>query len=68
MSAIEPALIEKLQKLPPQRHAEVRDFVEILVAREERAAATFARWGQGAAFRVLQQRYVVGGVARCVVA
>jgi len=32
-------LIEKLQKLPPQRQAEVRDFVEFLAAREERAAA-----------------------------
>lgn len=39
MAAIEPTLIEKLQKLPPQRLAEVRDFVEFLAAREERAAA-----------------------------
>ena len=39
MSAIEPALIEKLQKLPPQRLAEVKDFVEFLAAREERTAA-----------------------------
>ena len=39
MAAIEPALIEKLQKLPPQRLAEVRDFVEFLAAREDRAAA-----------------------------
>lgn len=45
MSAIEPALIEKLQKLPPQRQAEVRDFVEFLTAREERAAAG-ARLGE----------------------
>ena len=33
MAAIEPALIEKLQKLPPQRLAEVRDFVEFLAER-----------------------------------
>lgn len=39
MASIEPALIEKLQKLPPQRLAEVRDFVEFLAAREERTAA-----------------------------
>ena len=39
MSAIEPTLIEKLQKLPPQRLAEVKDFVEFLASREERAAA-----------------------------
>lgn len=39
MAAIEPALIEKLQKLPPQRLAEVKDFVEFLAAREERSAA-----------------------------
>ncbi|MBI5908784.1 MAG: DUF2281 domain-containing protein [Betaproteobacteria bacterium] len=45
MTAIESALIEKLQKLPPQRLAEVRDFVEFLAAREERAAAS-ARLGE----------------------
>lgn len=39
MAAIEPNLIQKLQKLPPQRLAEVEDFVEFLTAREERAAA-----------------------------
>lgn len=40
MSAIvEQALIEKLQKLTPQRQAEARDFVEFLAAREERTAA-----------------------------
>lgn len=44
MPAIEPALIEKLKRLPPQRLAEVRDFVEFLAAREERAAAA-ARLG-----------------------
>jgi hypothetical protein len=44
MAAIEQALIEKLQQLPPQRLAEVRDFVEFLAAREARAAG--ARLGQ----------------------
>jgi hypothetical protein len=39
MAAIEQALIEKLQQLPPQRLAEVWDFVELLAAREARAAA-----------------------------
>lgn len=39
MAAIEQALIEKLQQLPPQRLAEVRDFVEFLAAREASAAA-----------------------------
>jgi Protein of unknown function (DUF2281) len=39
MAAIEQALIEKLQQLPPQRLAEVKDFVEFLTAREARAAA-----------------------------
>lgn len=39
MPAIEESLIEKLHKLPPQRLAQVADFVEFLVAREERAAA-----------------------------
>ena len=48
MSAIEPTLIEKLQKLPQQRLAEVRDFVDFLVAREERVAAG-ARLGEALA-------------------
>ena len=48
MAAIEPTLIEKLQKLPPQRLAEVKDFVEFLAAREERAAAG-ARLGESLA-------------------
>ena len=39
MSAVEPTLILKLQKLPPQRLAEVADFVEFLAAREARAEA-----------------------------
>lgn len=45
MTTSETALIEKLLKLPPQRQAEVRDFVEFLAAREERAAAA-ARLGE----------------------
>jgi len=39
MTASKTTLLEKLQKLPPQRLAEVEDFVEFLTAREERAAA-----------------------------
>lgn len=39
MNAIAPALIQKLQELPPQRLAEVEDFVEFLAVREMRAAA-----------------------------
>lgn len=39
MATIEPALIETLKRLPPQRLAEVKDFVEFLAAREERAAS-----------------------------
>ena len=39
MAAIEPTLIQKLQKLPAQRLAEVVDFVEFLAAREARAEA-----------------------------
>ena len=39
MAAIEPALIQKLQKLPVQLLAEVEDFVEFLSVREMRAAA-----------------------------
>lgn len=39
MTAIEAQLIERLKRLPPNRVAEVVDFVEFLAAREERAAA-----------------------------
>jgi hypothetical protein len=39
MTAIEVQLIERLKKLPPDRVAEVMDFVDFLAAREERAAA-----------------------------
>lgn len=39
MTAIESQLLQRLQKLPPNRIAEVVDFVEFLAAREERQAA-----------------------------
>ena len=39
MTVIESQLIQKLQKLQPDRLAEVVDFVEFLAAREERSAA-----------------------------
>ena len=48
MAAIEPTLIQMLQKLPPQRLAEVTDFVEFLAAREARADAG-ARLGESLA-------------------
>ncbi|GHU31777.1 hypothetical protein AGMMS50256_20790 [Betaproteobacteria bacterium] len=48
MTVIEPILIQKLQKLPSRRLAEVADFVEFLMAREERAAAS-ARLGESLA-------------------
>ncbi|MGQ0591988.1 MAG: DUF2281 domain-containing protein [Gammaproteobacteria bacterium] len=48
MAAILPKLIQKLQKLPPQRLAEVEDFVEFLTVREARIAAG-ARLGESLA-------------------
>jgi hypothetical protein len=39
MTAIESQLIEQLKKLPPDRLAEVADFVDFLAEREERSAA-----------------------------
>jgi len=35
MTAIEPALIEKLKQLPPNKVAEVEDFVDFLRTRED---------------------------------
>ena len=48
MTAIESQLIERLKKLPPNRVAEVADFVEFLASREERTAAA-QRLGEGLA-------------------
>lgn len=39
MTALQSQLIKQLEKLPPNRVAEVADFVAFLAAREERAAA-----------------------------
>jgi hypothetical protein len=48
MNSIAPALVQKLQNLPPQRLAEVEDFVEFLALREMRATAG-ARLGESLA-------------------
>lgn len=48
MTAIESQLLERLKKLPPNRVAEVVDFVEFLAAKEERVAAS-QRIGEGLA-------------------
>jgi hypothetical protein len=48
MAAIQQTLIQKLQKLPAQRLAEVEDFVEFLSVREARANAG-ARLGESLA-------------------
>ena len=39
MSAIEPTLLEKLKQLPPQKQAEVEDFVDFIARKEARRAA-----------------------------
>lgn len=39
MSAIEATLIEKLKLLPPQKLAEVEDFVDFIARKETRGAA-----------------------------
>ena len=41
MSAIEPTLMQKLQKLPAQRLAEVEDFVEFLSR-----VSRMGKWGE----------------------
>jgi hypothetical protein len=40
MAAAEPGLIEKIKQLPPQRLAEVEDFVDFLRTRENEARLT----------------------------
>lgn len=39
MNAIEPKLLEKLARLPPQKLAEVEDFVDFIARKEARRAA-----------------------------
>lgn len=54
MSATEQGLIDKIRQLPPQRLAEVEDFVDFLCSREEgqRLAQTAARMAE-ASFAVV---------------
>lgn len=40
MNQIDAALLAKLQQLPPQRLAEVEDFIDFLRSREEERALT----------------------------
>jgi len=42
MSATEQALIEKIRQLPPQRLAEVEDFVDFLRTRDDELRLTHA--------------------------
>jgi len=42
MTHIEQVLIEKIKQLPPQRMAEVEDFVDFLRAREDEQRLTHA--------------------------
>jgi len=42
MTATDKALIEKIKQLPPQRMAEVEDFVDFLRAREDEQRLTQA--------------------------
>ncbi len=42
MTATEQVLIEKIKQLPPQRMAEVEDFVDFLRAREDEQRITHA--------------------------
>lgn len=42
MLAIEQVLIEKIRQLPPQRMAEVEDFIDFLRARDEKHRITEA--------------------------
>ena len=42
MTAAEQVLIDKIKQLPPQRMAEVEDFVDFLRAREDKQRLTHA--------------------------
>ena len=48
MSATEKVLIEKIKQLPPQRLAEVEDFVDFLRTREDEQHLTQAATGVSA--------------------
>lgn len=50
MTAIETGLIDKLKELPPQRLAEVEDFVDFLRTREERRLTQAVTKASEAAF------------------
>lgn len=50
MTAIEPGLIDKLKELPPQRLAEVEDFVDFLRTLEERRSTQAAAKASEPAF------------------
>ena len=49
MTASEQLLIEKIKQLPPQRMAEVEDFVDFLRAREDEQRLTHAAGKAGEA-------------------
>lgn len=49
MAASEQALIEKIKQLPPQRVAEVEDFVDFLRARDDEQSLTRAATKAGEA-------------------
>ncbi len=50
MTAIEIGLLDKLKELPPQRLAEVEDFVDFLRTRDERRLTQAAARASEAAF------------------
>ncbi len=55
MAVNEKSLEELVRKLPPPRQAEVKDFVEFLLAREEASAASTAAEAEMSPLRSFEQ-------------
>ncbi len=67
MAASEQALIEKIKQLPPQRLAEVEDFVDFLRARDDERGLTLRGFRRVGTTRMrLRQDVTHGAVSRAM--
>ncbi|MBN1138920.1 MAG: DUF2281 domain-containing protein [Anaerolineae bacterium] len=57
MSTVTKSLSELVQELPPDMHAEVRDFVEFLLAKQSRGEKRALRQDWAGALRDYREQY-----------